>query len=490
MSGPRSRGGLGVQASNNGGYRVLGRGAIAAAAASAGVIALALSVIDPIMPENGVRGGETISLAPVSLGNPAAAATLQTFRPSLPPDPPLGGLSSTVDVSYTIGRGDTLAQVLDRAGIGRSEAHGAISVLRKHLDLRKLRPGQQVTVTFQPLQVSADAAGSDAIRTGRFVGMRIKPDWAHVIEVARHDDGFIAHELDRPLQERDRRAAGKIDRSLYVDARAAGLPADVIAELIHLYSWDVDFQRDIHPGDKFEVLYQETVDDQGNAVHAGDILAATLWAGGKPIRLFRHKDKDGHVEYFDGKGHSAQKALMRTPIDGARLSSPFGKRKHPILGYTKMHTGVDFAAPRGTPIFAAGTGTVVYAGRNGGYGNYIRIRHNGTYQTAYGHMTRFAKKMHVGERVHQGDVIGYVGTTGRSTGPHLHYEILKSGHPVNPLRIKMPSGRALAGAELKRFEQAKAGMEAELTRLADADTAAAADAGLPPADGEVAEGGK
>lgn len=451
---------------------MLGRGAFAAGAASAGVIALALTVIDPLLPTDGVQFGETISLAPVSLGNPAAAATLKAFRQPMTPEPPLGGLDAKVDVSYTLGQGDTLAQVLDRAGIDRAEAHGAIAVLGEHLDLRKLRPGQEITVTFRPLDAANGRAAVD-FRTGRFVGMRIEPDWARVIEVARRDDGFVAEEMARPLEQRPARAAGEISRSLYVDASAAGLPAGVIAELIRLYSWDVDFQRDIHPGDRFEVLYEQTVDDRGEAVHYGDILAATIWSGDEPIRIYRHTDDDGHVEYFDEQGRSAQKALMRTPIDGARLSSSFGKRHHPILGYTKMHAGVDFAAPRGTPIYAAGSGTVSYAGRKGGYGNYVRIRHNGTYQTAYAHMKGFAKGISSGTRVRQGQVIGYVGTTGRSTGPHLHYEILSNGRQVNPMRIKMPSGRRLAGSELKRFLSGKAGIEKQLAQLAETEVSRA-----------------
>jgi murein DD-endopeptidase MepM/ murein hydrolase activator NlpD len=189
------------------------------------------------------------------------------------------------------------------------------------------------------------------------------------------------------------------------------------------------------------------------------VLFASLTLSGKKKAIYRFKGDDGHTEYFDEEGRSAQKALMRTPIDGARLSSGFGQRRHPILGYNKMHRGVDFAAPSGTPIYAAGNGTIVYAGRKGGYGNYIRIRHNGNYDTAYAHMTGFARGMRVGRRVNQGQVIGYVGTTGRSTGPHLHYEVLRQGQQVNPMRIRMPSGRTLAGAEMKRFQGLRAALD-------------------------------
>jgi murein DD-endopeptidase MepM/ murein hydrolase activator NlpD len=176
----------------------------------------------------------------------------------------------------------------------------------------------------------------------------------------------------------------------------------------------------------------------------------------------------GNLDYFNSKGNSVRKTLMRTPVDGARLSSRFGKRKHPILGYTRMHAGVDFAAPTGTPIYAAGNGTVVQAGRNGGYGNYIRIRHNGTYQTAYAHLSKFARKTRKGARVKQGQVIGYIGTTGRSTGPHLHYEVLRNGRQINPRSVRIPSGEKLKGAELKKFIAMRDARDLEYAQLRDA----------------------
>jgi murein DD-endopeptidase MepM/ murein hydrolase activator NlpD len=175
--------------------------------------------------------------------------------------------------------------------------------------------------------------------------------------------------------------------------------------------------------------------------------------------VYRHATGDGLTDYFDAQGRSARKALMRTPIDGARLSSRYGKRRHPVLGYTRMHRGVDFAASRGTPIYAAGNGSITHAGRNGGYGKYVRIRHNGRYSTAYAHMSRYGRGIRRGRRVSQGRIIGYVGSTGRSTGPHLHYEILSEGRQVNPLTLKMPSGRKLAGAELDRYHNARARLE-------------------------------
>ncbi|MCK5275569.1 MAG: M23 family metallopeptidase, partial [Alphaproteobacteria bacterium] len=220
---------------------------------------------------------------------------------------------------------------------------------------------------------------------------------------------------------------------------------------IRIFSWDVDFQRDIRKGDGFEVMYERFFDDNGELAHNGEVVYASLTLSGKRHAVYRHILKNGDVDYFDEKGQSAKKALMRTPIDGARLSSGFGKRKHPILGYTKMHKGLDFAAPRGTPIYAAGNGTVNYAGKKGGYGNYVRIRHNGTYQTAYAHMSGIARGVRKGKRVNQGQVIGYVGTTGRSTGNHLHYEVIRNGKFINSRRMHLPSGKALKGDDLAAF---------------------------------------
>ncbi|MCK5546590.1 MAG: peptidoglycan DD-metalloendopeptidase family protein, partial [Rhodospirillaceae bacterium] len=234
---------------------------------------------------------------------------------------------------------------------------------------------------------------------------------------------------------------------------------------IRIFSWDVDFQRDIWKGDGFEVMYHRFYDDDGNAIYDGTIKYAALSLQGKKIAIYLHTLKDGSTDYFNENGQSARKALMRTPINGARLSSSFGKRKHPILGYTKMHKGSDFAAPRGTPIYAAGNGTIDKSGRNGAYGNYIRIRHNSQYSTAYAHMKSIKRGMGKGKRVTQGEVIGYVGTTGRSTGPHLHYEILRGGRQVNPLRVKMPSGKKLKGDELVRFKTALAEISREWAKL-------------------------
>ncbi|MEE3095102.1 MAG: peptidoglycan DD-metalloendopeptidase family protein, partial [Pseudomonadota bacterium] len=256
-----------------------------------------------------------------------------------------------------------------------------------------------------------------------------------------------------------------IDTSLYVAGVNAGLRQATLAKLIQAFSFDVDFQRDIRRGDAFNVMYEEYRDEDGAVVKSGDILVAELTSSGKTSRLYRFETKDGFTDFYDAKGQSVRKALLRTPIDGARISSSYGMRRHPILGYNKMHKGLDFAARRGTPIFAAGNGLVEYAGRNGGYGKYVRIRHNSTFKTAYAHMHRYGKGIRKGRRVKQGQIIGYVGSTGRSTGPHLHYEVHKNGRQVNPRSIKLPSGRKLKGRELRTFKAHMAALEKQYAAL-------------------------
>jgi len=258
---------------------------------------------------------------------------------------------------------------------------------------------------------------------------------------------------------------GTIESSLYVAGIKAGLHHETLAEFIQIFSFDVDFQRDIRHGDGFDVIYEEYLGRNGAVVKAGNILVAEMTLSGKKNRLYRYKTRDGFTDYYNSKGQSVRKALLRTPIDGARISSGFGKRRHPILGYTRMHKGLDFAARRGTPVYAAGDGFVEYAGRKGSYGKYIRLRHNGSFKTAYAHMHRYARGIRNGRRVHQGQIIGYVGSTGRSTGPHLHYEVHKNGRQVNPRSIKLPAGRNLTGQELRAFKTKVATLKKQYANL-------------------------
>ena len=373
----------------------------------------------------------------------------------------------------TVQRGDTLSNILDRARIDAAQAHAVVQSLRGVYDPRRLKVGQELLIT------AAVALEGGAGR--ELMSLALDLDFDHQLHITRGADGsYSADKVERPQRRELVRRAGSIEDSLFLSADRADVPRGITIDLIRLFSWDVDFQRDIRAGDGFEALFEEVSLEESGVVRGGDLLYAGLSLSGEILDAFRFEPQDGEVEYFDRTGRSLRKFLLRTPVDGARLSSTFGMRRHPVLGYSLMHKGVDFAAPGGTPIYAAGGGRVVAAGRNGGYGNYIRVRHSGEYSTAYAHLSRFAKGIKPGQRVRQGQVIGYVGTTGRSTGPHLHYEVLRNDQQMNPLKIKQPPTTQLAGADLERFNEEVARIDrlrGELTR----NTQLASKADRPPA---------
>jgi murein DD-endopeptidase MepM/ murein hydrolase activator NlpD len=300
----------------------------------------------------------------------------------------------------------------------------------------------------------------------------------HDITVTRGADGaFVASDVAKKLVAHIHRAGATIDSSLYLSAMKAGIPADVVVEMIHMFSYEVDFQRDIRPGDSFEVFYNYYYTPEGQPAREGNISYASMHLGGRTVTLYRYQpDPSEPADYFDAHGQSAKSMLMKTPVDGARISSGFGMRYHPVLGYTRMHKGIDFAVPVGTPVMAAGSGVVQIAGRLGGYGNYLRINHGNGYSTAYGHLSRLAPGIHKGSRVHQGQIVAYSGNTGLTTGPHLHYEILVNGDQVNPARVKVATGRRLTGRQLRDFLGERIHIDAQLasmpleTKVADIST--------------------
>lgn len=355
-------------------------------------------------------------------------------------------MTKTVSVS----KGDTLMEVLTRAGADRTESHEAITALNEIFDPRSLRIGQDITLYFG----NADDIQQSDAATPSLIRVSLNEDVDRQLAAVRTPgSGFTAQETILELDKKMVRTGGVIDSSLFLSAAQAGIPTKTIVDLIRIFSYDVDFQREIQPSDSFEVYFERFADENGNILKDGSILWASMTLSGKKLSVYRFKtEDDGFTDYYDEKGQSVKKTLMRTPIDGARLTSGFGKRKHPTLGYTKMHRGVDFGARSGTPIMAAGNGTVEFAARNGGYGNYVRIRHNSEFKTAYAHMSKFAKGIRKGARVRQGQIIGYVGSTGRSTGPHLHYEVHKSERQINPLSVKLPAGRKLGGKMLAAFQ--------------------------------------
>ena len=375
-----------------------------------------------------------------------------------------------ITLSLEVKPGDTLMALLTSAGVQSREAHAAIEAMKEVYSPRSLRPGQEIAVSILPRH-PLDGPGPDLLQS-----LHLRPSLEQDIEVVRQSvsaeetASFAALTVDRPLAQEHHLGQGSIDSSLYQAAIDAGVPDRILIEMIRAYSFDVDFQRDIQAGDSFELVYETFVDEDGQLARSGRILYAELVLSGEPLRFYHFTPSSGFEDYFSAEGKSVRKTLMRTPIDGARISSGYGMRHHPVLGYSKMHKGVDFAAPTGTPIYAAGDGVVERANRYGGYGNYIRIRHNGTYQTAYAHLNGFAKGIKAGARVRQGDVIGYVGTTGRSTGTHLHYDVLENGGQTNPASLKLPSGETLAGADLANFQRAREEVEALRASLLRAQT--------------------
>jgi murein DD-endopeptidase MepM/ murein hydrolase activator NlpD len=301
---------------------------------------------------------------------------------------------------------------------------------------------------------------------GKLLSLLFSPSVDHDITVTRTASGtFVVDNVQKVLHAKMHHAGAKIDSSFYLSAMRAGIPAEVVVEMIHMFSYEVDFQRDLHPGDSFEVLYNYYYTADGQPAKAGNISYAALHTGGRTIALYRHQMNGQPADYFDAQGRSAKSFLMKTPVDGARISSGFGMRFHPVLGYTRMHKGIDFAVPDGTPVMAAGSGTIQIAGKVHGYGNFVLLNNGNGYSTAYGHLSRFAAGIHKGSRVRQGQVIAYSGHTGLATGPHLHYEIRINNHQVNPATVKVASGRKLSGSELRQFLNERLHIDMELASL-------------------------
>lgn len=365
------------------------------------------------------------------------------------------GIAAPSRLTLAVPDGETLAGVLSSADVSPSDAQEAVDALRPYYDPRRLKAGQFVTVDFRT------AEGSTG--TPLFQGFEIQADQERVVTVSRNGEGFVAVETRLPVRTETRAARGVIRNSMVESASAAGIPYAVTAAMIRAFSYDVDFQRDIQPGDRFKVMFDTLTTDGGT--RAGDLQYAELILSGKVHAIYGVRDEDGIVQFYTRDGKSIKRSLLKTPVDGARLTSGFGMRLHPILGYTRMHKGVDFGVPMGTPIFAAGDGVVEQAGWAGGYGRFVLIRHNGHMETAYGHMSRLAST--AGQRVRQGQVIGYVGMTGDATGPHLHYEVRRDGSQVNPISVTLPVDTGLAGKALVAFLKSADEREQKFAALVD-----------------------
>jgi len=360
---------------------------------------------------------------------------------------------------FTIDRGDTLITLLCRQGISYNNARAVIDALADIYDPRKLKPGQEAALLYRHKHFSVTP------RSFRGFELFTSPYESIRVEKAGRNR-FTAHTTTRTFMHESRYRCGAITTSLYAAAMNAGIPPPVLSQMIHLFSFDIDFQRDIRTGNGFAVYYQKLTNEKGLFVSHGPVLFASLTVGDRCIRAYRYTTADGMTDYYNEEGETVRKKLIRTPIDGARLTSGYGIRRHPILAYSRMHRGLDFAAPRGTPISAAGDGTITEIGWKGDYGNYIHIRHANGYATAYGHLKRFRRGLGRGSRVSQGDTIGYVGSTGVSTGPHLHYEVHYDGRKINPSSLSFPPKRRLAGEDRQSFLMHCATIDSERERCA------------------------
>ena len=366
-------------------------------------------------------------------------------------------MNSLYSQEHYIKSGSSLDVTLRRARVPQAQRYALIESLKQVHDPRDLRNGQKIDLRY-----GGGAGRADPMQLYEMV---IPINSIETIRVYREDTDSQDYQVEIirvPLVKRLNRAEGVIDSSLYMAAMDEGVPVGVLTKMINTFSFDIDFQRQIRKGDTFSLLYERYQDqDTGQTLKTGNILIGEMVVSGKVNRYYRYQDADGIVDYYNKDGVSARRTLMKTPINGARISSGFGKRRHPVLGYNKMHRGVDFAAPRGTPIYAAGSGVIEVAKYYGTYGNYVKIRHRNSYKTVYAHMSRIASGLARGRTVQQGQIIGYVGSTGRSTGPHLHYEIHYDGKSINPAKLKLPKGKSLTGIELENFQKLKKQLENE-----------------------------
>ena len=341
-----------------------------------------------------------------------------------------------------IKEGQTFGKILNSYEISNSVKSKILESLNGKVDLSKLNINTEIRITF--------TKENDLTEIKRISVLDKKNNH---IKVIKKDDNYIVETSSILSFTKHVLKEVTINDSLYKSAIDANIPPNVIMQFVNLYAFDVDFQREIRNGNKIQIFYEVFLDRKHIVRQTGNIKFASLALTKDTYNLYRFTtDDNGKSEYFDSEGKSAVKALMKTPINGAVLSSGYGMRKHPILGYDRIHQGVDFAAPKGTPIMAAGTGFIEKIGMNGGAGNYIRIKHLNGYKTAYGHMSKFASGMKKGTKVTQGQTIGFVGSTGMSTGPHLHYEVIFNNKKINPMKMKLPSGRKLKGKILEDFE--------------------------------------
>jgi len=350
--------------------------------------------------------------------------------------------SPYLNINYEISPGDTIQKILKKYKVKDREIQTVINEYKKFGKSSQLSIGKKIAIIIE----KNTKEGNSVIK------FSVPITKSTTIEITKNEENkIISKKIITKLYKKKILSENVIKNSLYASAIKAKINPDTIIEFARIFGFEIDFQRDIRKNDYFKVVYEKYFDESGKFIKSGSILYAHMTVNGREISLYKFGDDDNYG-YFDINGKSVEKALMKTPINGARLSSSYGMRKHPITGFTKMHQGTDFAAPLGTPIMASGSGTITRAKWCGGGGNCIKIKHNSTYQTIYAHMQSFAKGMKVGKKVRQGQIIGYVGSTGISTGPHLHYEVIVNGKKVNSQTLKLPSGKVLKNEERQLFE--------------------------------------
>ena len=361
----------------------------------------------------------------------------------------------TLVQKYYLQEGETFTGALKQADLEDDEINDVVNIISKKIDLRKLKVGTLIETYTKSV--------NDKKIINEII---IYPDIEKKIYVKKVNNKFVAGEDKKKLFSKLKLYEVEIHNSIYESLKKIDTPDEIIMEFVQLYSFDIDFQRDIRKGNKIKIFFEIYTDSQNNYIKSGNINFSEIILNDESYELYRFQSEgDEFVEYFNSDGKSATKALMKTPINGARLSSGFGMRKHPILGYNKKHQGVDFAAPTGTPIMAAGTGHIEFVGNNGGAGKYIRIKHLNGYKTSYSHLSKYASGIQKNVKVRQGQVIGYVGNTGLSTGPHLHYEVIFNGKRINPMKMKLPSGKQLKDKNLEIFLAEKNRINAEVSKL-------------------------
>ena len=348
-------------------------------------------------------------------------------------------------VNYFSKSGDTYESIVNKLNISQKEKKGVVETILKEKNLKILRINKKFSFKI------------DNLSNNKIIEFKIQTDKKNEILFTRlgESDNYKSEQIKKNLIKKLVYKETIITDSLYNSAIKLNISPNIIIEFARLYGFQIDFQRDVWKDDSFQIIYEEFINQDEKIIDTGEIIFASLNIQNTNYQLYKYEYDKNKIDYFDENGKSIKKTLMKTPINGARLSSSYGKRKHPILGYTKMHTGTDFAAPKGTPIMASGDGKIIKAGWCGGGGNCVKIKHNRKYQTVYAHMSKFGRGIKKGVRVKQGQIIGYVGSTGMSTGPHLHYEVIENGKKINSQKLKLPSGKILKGEERKKFEVSK-----------------------------------